>query len=71
MDWCFKACEIDHESLMAHINLRNIFEKLNFYEADILAAMKKYQKLDTFMFYYKLGMAYYDKKQYANSIKWY
>jgi len=33
--------------------------------------MKKFPKLDNFMFYYYLGLAYYDKKKVDISIKWY
>ena len=33
--------------------------------------MKGYDKLDTFSFYYYLGLAYYDKKQIDKSITWY
>jgi len=33
--------------------------------------MKKYPKLDPFMFYYYLGLAYYDKRNSNTSLKWY
>jgi tetratricopeptide (TPR) repeat protein len=33
--------------------------------------MGKYAKLDTFMFYYYIGLAYYDKDKVDISIKWY
>jgi tetratricopeptide (TPR) repeat protein len=33
--------------------------------------MSKYVKLDPFMFYYYIGLAYYDKDKVDKSIKWY
>jgi hypothetical protein len=33
--------------------------------------MKKYTKLDNFMFSYYLGLSYYDKKMNEMSLKWY
>ncbi len=71
MEWYFKACERDHEYKTAHVNVSDIFDTLNYTDDDIFAAMKKYPKLDPFMFYYYLGLAYYDKKKNENSIKWY
>jgi hypothetical protein len=58
IDCYFKACEYNHKYLAAHVNLIYMFDKLKFTDADILATMKKYLKLDPFMFYYFLGSAY-------------
>jgi tetratricopeptide (TPR) repeat protein len=33
--------------------------------------MKKYTKLDNFVFYYYVGLAYYDKKKNEQALKWY
>jgi tetratricopeptide (TPR) repeat protein len=33
--------------------------------------MDKYAKLNPFMFYYYLGLAYYDKDKVQKSIEWY
>lgn len=33
--------------------------------------MEKYAKLDRFMFYYYLGLGYYDKKKNDAAINWY
>ena len=37
----------------------------------IIDQMSKYVKLDPFMFYYYIGLAYYDKDKVDTSIKWY
>jgi hypothetical protein len=58
MDWYFKACEFKHDYLEAHSNISKIFDMLKFTDADIFAAMKKYPKLNPFMFYFYLGLAY-------------
>lgn len=71
MIWYFKACEYDHEYKTAHVNVSDIFDTLNYNDEQIQEAMKSYPKLDTFMFFYYLGLAYYDKKNNSNSIKWY
>jgi tetratricopeptide (TPR) repeat protein len=71
MVWYFKACEFDHEYKTAHVNVSDVFDELNFTDEQIYEEMTKYPKLDPFMFYYYLGLAYYDKKKVDTSIKWY
>jgi tetratricopeptide (TPR) repeat protein len=71
MDWYFKACEYDHKHKKAHFNVSNMFDMLNFTYFDIIIAMRKYPKLDPFMFYYYLGLAYFNKKQNYKSLEWY
>lgn len=71
MDWYFKACEYDHEYKTAHVNVSDIFDKLNYTDEKIFQTMKNYSKLDPYMFYYYLGLAYYDKRNNNKSIKWY
>lgn len=71
MVWYFKACELDPEYKAAHKNATDIFDELKYDDDRIIAEMSKYVKLDPFMFYYYIGLAYYDKDKVDKSIKWY
>lgn len=53
------------------MNVSDVFDQLEYTDDQIFAAMKNYPKLDTFIFYYYLGLAYYDKKRNQESLKWY
>ena len=44
---------------------------LKYNEEKIENEINKYTNLDKFMFYYYLGIAYYNNKKYEKSLLWY
>lgn len=59
---------MDPEYKAAHKNATDIFDQLKYNDDRIIAEMDKYAKLNPFMFYYYLGLAYYDKDKVQKSI---
>jgi tetratricopeptide (TPR) repeat protein len=72
LPWYMRACELEREyNKTAHGSAINIFTTLKYDDNKIFEVMKSYPKLDPFMFYYYLGLAYYDKNKVNEAIKWY
>lgn len=68
--WYFRGIEKDKEYKAPHTNLSDIFDSQGLTDETILMHMRKYKVKDDY-FYYYLGLAYYDKKKYDLSIKYY
>ena len=68
--WYFRGFERDKEYKASHANLSDIFDDQKFTDEQISAHMLKY-KIEDDYFYYYMGLAYYDKKKYDESIKYY
>lgn len=68
--WYFKGIEKDKEYKAPHSNLSDIFDKFKLSDAKISSLMQQYT-IQPDYFYYEMGLAYYDKRNYSESIRYY
>ncbi len=68
--WYFRGIEKDKEYKAPHKNLSDIFDEIKASDELIKSHMDKYAISEDY-FYYYMGLSYYDKKKYDESIRYY
>ena len=70
MIWYFRGIERDKAYKAPHANLIDVFSTLKYDDDQIKKEMDKY-KIKKDWFYYYMGLAHHDKKNFTESLKYY